>query len=172
MRSATPAIDSDRVFHVHSVSKVYHMGDVDVRALRSLELDLLKAEFVVFISLSGSGKSTLLNILGGIRYSNKYRTCQSRHCPRTDRFHNSLIQRRQPRVGDLLVKLIQYEQQQCTRNQPQQRCGDKAPVPKFHRVVHFAWLGQTEPWFQVGAGMDDCYAIRSAIENPKKSDTG
>jgi putative ABC transport system ATP-binding protein len=42
------------------------MGDVEVRALRSLELDLLEGEFVVFLGPSGSGKSTLLNILGGL----------------------------------------------------------------------------------------------------------
>ena len=57
---------SDRVFHVHSISKVYRMGDVDVPALRSIDLDLLEGEFVVFLGPSGSGKSTLLNILGGL----------------------------------------------------------------------------------------------------------
>jgi len=56
----------DRVFHVHSISKVYRMGDVDVPALRSIDLDLLEGEFVVFLGPSGSGKSTLLNILGGL----------------------------------------------------------------------------------------------------------
>jgi len=56
----------DSVFHVHSISKVYRMGDVDVPALRSIDLDLLEGEFVVFLGPSGSGKSTLLNILGGL----------------------------------------------------------------------------------------------------------
>jgi len=42
------------------------MGDVDVPALRSIDLDLLEGEFVVFLGPSGSGKSTLLNILGGL----------------------------------------------------------------------------------------------------------
>ena len=66
MRGGTATLGMDRVFHVHSISKIYHMGDVDVRALSSVELDLLEGEFVVFLGPSGSGKSTLLNILGGL----------------------------------------------------------------------------------------------------------
>jgi putative ABC transport system ATP-binding protein len=56
----------DAVFHVHSVSKIYRMGDVQVVALEDINLDLSAGEFVVFLGPSGSGKSTLLNILGGL----------------------------------------------------------------------------------------------------------
>jgi putative ABC transport system ATP-binding protein len=42
------------------------MGEVEVHALRSLDLDLYDGEFVVILGPSGSGKSTLLNILGGL----------------------------------------------------------------------------------------------------------
>jgi putative ABC transport system ATP-binding protein len=42
------------------------MGEVEVRALNCVELDLFSGEFVVFLGPSGSGKSTLLNILGGL----------------------------------------------------------------------------------------------------------
>jgi putative ABC transport system ATP-binding protein len=54
------------VFHVHGVSKVYRMGDVEVHALRGVEVDLYMGELVVLLGASGSGKSTLLNILGGL----------------------------------------------------------------------------------------------------------
>jgi putative ABC transport system ATP-binding protein len=42
------------------------MGDVEVRALREVDLDIYEGEFVVLLGPSGSGKSTLLNILGGL----------------------------------------------------------------------------------------------------------
>jgi putative ABC transport system ATP-binding protein len=54
------------IFHVEGISKVYRMGEVEVHALRSLNLDLYESEFVVLLGPSGSGKSTLLNILGGL----------------------------------------------------------------------------------------------------------
>ncbi len=42
------------------------MGDVEVHALRGIDLSLYESEFIVLLGPSGSGKSTLLNILGGL----------------------------------------------------------------------------------------------------------
>jgi putative ABC transport system ATP-binding protein len=57
---------SETVFHVQGLTKVYHMGEVDVHALRGVDLDLYAGELMVLLGPSGSGKSTLLNILGGL----------------------------------------------------------------------------------------------------------
>ena len=54
------------VFRARGVSKVYDMGEVQVHALRGVDLDLYGGELVVLLGPSGSGKSTLLNILGGL----------------------------------------------------------------------------------------------------------
>ena len=54
------------VFDIRRLAKTYHMGDVDVHALRDVTLTLPEREFVVLLGPSGSGKSTLLNILGGL----------------------------------------------------------------------------------------------------------
>ncbi len=54
------------VFKATGITKVYHMGEVEVHALRGVDLELAESEFVVLLGPSGSGKSTLLNILGGL----------------------------------------------------------------------------------------------------------
>jgi putative ABC transport system ATP-binding protein len=54
------------VFQARGLTKVYRMGEVEVRALESTDLDLRRGELIVILGPSGSGKSTLLNILGGL----------------------------------------------------------------------------------------------------------
>jgi putative ABC transport system ATP-binding protein len=57
---------SDSIIQVRSLQKVYHTGDVPVRALRGIDLDVARGEFLAVIGPSGSGKSTLFHILGGL----------------------------------------------------------------------------------------------------------
>jgi len=54
------------VFSARDLTKVYHVGEVDVHALRGVDMELYSGELLVLLGPSGSGKSTLLNILGGL----------------------------------------------------------------------------------------------------------
>ena len=54
------------ILQARGLTKVYHSGPVEIRALDGVDLELYESELVVLVGASGSGKSTLLNILGGL----------------------------------------------------------------------------------------------------------
>ncbi len=54
------------IIDVRNVKKVYHVGSVDVHALRGIDLTIAPGELCCIIGRSGSGKSTLLNMLAGL----------------------------------------------------------------------------------------------------------
>jgi putative ABC transport system ATP-binding protein len=59
----------ETVFAARALTKTYTSGEVQVRALRGLDLDVSAGEVVVLLGPSGSGKSTLLNIMGGLDHA-------------------------------------------------------------------------------------------------------
>ena len=50
----------------NDVSKIYQMGEVEIKALDGVSFEIEKGEFVVILGDSGAGKTTILNILGGM----------------------------------------------------------------------------------------------------------
>jgi putative ABC transport system ATP-binding protein len=62
--SAAGGSSADVIIRVQDLTKVYTMGDVDVRALRGVSFDVRRGELMSIMGPSGSGKSTLMNVLG------------------------------------------------------------------------------------------------------------
>ena len=57
---------SNPVLELRNVRRVYHQGEIEVRALNGVTLDVMQGEFLAIAGPSGSGKTTLLNVCGGL----------------------------------------------------------------------------------------------------------
>lgn len=60
------AAGPEAVLRTRALTKTYGTGTAEVRALRGVDLEVVRGELIVLLGPSGSGKSTLLNILGGL----------------------------------------------------------------------------------------------------------
>lgn len=56
----------DTFIKLENITKIYHMGEVEIRAVDGIDFSIQKGEFVVIVGPSGAGKTTVLNILGGM----------------------------------------------------------------------------------------------------------
>ncbi|MGV8171679.1 MAG: ABC transporter ATP-binding protein [Candidatus Woesearchaeota archaeon] len=57
-------MQSEIILRLDNVSKIYSMGEIEVPALKNVNLDIYKGDFVAIIGASGSGKSTMMNLIG------------------------------------------------------------------------------------------------------------
>jgi len=86
------------LFSARGLTKVYTTGEVEVRALDGVDLDLYAGELIVLLGASGSGKSTLLNILGGLDLPTTGELTY-RNSDLTDSDENALTRFRRDSVG-------------------------------------------------------------------------
>jgi putative ABC transport system ATP-binding protein len=63
MTDAVPGTESPLI-HLRNLDKTYRTGEIDVHAVRQVNLDIARGDFVAIMGASGSGKSTLMNVLG------------------------------------------------------------------------------------------------------------
>ena len=61
-----PGIAAKELLRASDISKIYQVGDQEVRALDGVTLDIDVGEFVAIMGSSGSGKSTMMNLIGAL----------------------------------------------------------------------------------------------------------
>ena len=104
----------ETIFSARGLTKIYTSGEVEVRALAGLDLEISSGEMVVLLGPSGSGKSTLLNIMGGLDHATSG-TLLFKHRDLTQLDDRALTLYRRDHVGfvfqfyNLLPSLTAYE---------------------------------------------------------------
>lgn len=140
-------MDQAGLFRARGLRKVYTVGEVEVVALRSLDLDLEAGEFVLILGPSGSGKSTLINILGGLDAATAG-TVTFRDHVLTDASEKALTRYRREQVGfvfrfcNLIPSLTALENVQLATELAAEHA--QRAVERTWRLVHVGGFAQQE----------------------------
>lgn len=155
------------ILEARRISKVYQMGQIEVKALQAVDFQIFEGEFVVILGPSGSGKSTMLNIIGGMDFATEgevtYHNLQLSHASEKE-----LTEYRRNAVGfvfqfyNLIPNLTAYENVQLSVQISKNPLGVKKvleDVGLLDRADHFP--------AQLSGGQQQRVAIARAIaKNP------
>ena len=150
------------------LEKHYQMGEVDVYALKGVDIDLYDGELVVILGASGSGKSTLVNIIGGMDQPSSGTLIFEKN-PLHESSEDALTRYRRSKVGfifqfyNLMPNLTAWE----NTNLAAQIAPDPLPVDQLLEEVG---LGERKDHFpaQMSGGEQQRVAIARALaKNPR-----
>src|SRR5438874_9068782 len=158
---------------LRSVSKVYHLGDEEIRALDNVTLDIAEGEFISIIGPSGSGKSTLMHILGCLD-TPSHGTVRLDGVMIQDASARQLASMRNRKIGfvfqffNLLPKLNVLQNVEL----PMIYSGISAKERKDHAMAALAMVGLTDranhrPMQLSGGQQQRCAIARALVNNPK-----
>lgn len=161
-------MSSNVIVSLQSVSKVYQQGQVQVRAVNALSLDIRKGDFAALSGPSGSGKTTVLNLIGGLDVPTQGSVLlEGRDLAGMSRAQLSVMRR--DRIGfvfqayNLIAVMTAYENAAFVlklQGVPQQEC--HARVMKVLDEVGLAGLEQRRP-DEMSGGQQQRVAIARAI---------
>ncbi len=150
------------------VSKIYTMGEVEIKALDKISFTIEKGEFVVILGASGAGKTTILNLLGGMDFSTGGDiVVDGRDISGAD--ENRLVEYRRHDIGfvfqfyNLVQNLTAYENVELAR----QICRDPLDAGRVLELVGLESRRNNFP-SQLSGGEQQRVAIARAVaKNPK-----
>ena len=150
------------------VSKIYQMGQVEIRAVSGLSFTIEKGEFAVIVGPSGAGKTTVLNILGGMDTATSGQVLVDGHCI-SDLRGRGLVRYRREEIGFVFQFYNLMQNLTALENVELALQISKKPLPA-RTVLEEVGLGERCDNFpaQLSGGEQQRVAIARALaKNPK-----